>query len=140
MEGGQNSDRFDPTMLEEAIQELYEGSRSIKLATTISFINLCIVQGMNNNLADELFTILHCHLLPKGNILQRNHYTAKSLTSKLGLTYTSIHACGKDCVLFRDEYADAEQCLKCNGSRFSDGDQKKYPIKVLCHFRIIPWL
>jgi hypothetical protein len=140
VEGHETSDHFDPTMLEEAIQELYEGSRSTKLATTILLMNLCTVHGVSNNFTDEFFTILHRHLLPEGNRLLKNHYAAKSLTSKLGLTYTSIHACRKGCVLFRGEYADAERCPKYNGLRFSDGDRKKYPIKVLCHFPIIPRL
>jgi hypothetical protein len=35
VEGYETSDHFDPTMLEEAIQELYKGSRSTKLAATI---------------------------------------------------------------------------------------------------------
>jgi hypothetical protein len=93
-------------MLEEAIQELYEGSRSTKLAATILLMNLCTVHRVSNNFADELFTILHRHLLPEGNNLPRNHYAAKSL----GLTYTSIHACGKGCVLFKGEYADIKRC------------------------------
>jgi hypothetical protein len=140
VEGHETSDHFDPTMLEEAIQEFYEGSRSTKLAATILLMNLCTIHGVSNNFADELFTILHHHLLPEGNRLPKNHYMAKSLTSKLGLTYTSIHACGKDCVLFRGEYADAERCPKCEGPRFSDGDRKKYLVKVLRHFPIIPRL
>jgi hypothetical protein len=140
VEGHETSDHFDPTMLEEAIQELYEDSRTTKLAATILLINLCIVHGVSNNFADELFTIQHRHLLPEGNRLPKNHYAAKSLTSKLGLTYTSIYACGKGCVLFRGEYADAERCPKCDGPRFNDGDRKKYPVKVLCHFPIIPRL
>jgi hypothetical protein len=103
-------------------------------------MNLCIVHGVSNNFADELFTILHRHFLPEGNRLPKNHYAAKSLTSKLGLTYISIQACGKGCVLFRGEYADAERCPKCDGPRFSDGDRKKYSVKVLRHFPIIPRL
>jgi hypothetical protein len=38
IEGQENSDYFDPTMLEEAFQELYEGSESTKLAATILLI------------------------------------------------------------------------------------------------------
>jgi hypothetical protein len=90
VEGHETSDHFDPTMLEEAIQELYEGSRNTKLAATILLMNLCTVHGVSNNFVDELFTILHHHLLPEGNRLPKNHYAAKSLTSMLGLTYTSI--------------------------------------------------
>jgi hypothetical protein len=136
--GRDESDGFDPALLEEAIQELYDGSRNTKLAATILVMNLCMVHGVSNNFADELFTILHCYLLPKGNTLPKNHYAARTLTSKLGLAYNTIHACGKGCVLFRGEYVDAEVCLKCGGPRFSDAERKKFPVKDLQHFLIIP--
>ena len=115
----EESTGFDPAFLGVAMKELYDGSRSTKLAATILLMNLCTVHGVSNNFADELFTILHCHLLPAGNSLPRNHYAAKTLTAKLGLSYNSIHACGNGCVLFRGEYADLEVCPKCGGPRFS---------------------
>jgi hypothetical protein len=118
LERQDNNDCFDPAILEKAIQELYEGSRS----TTILLMNLYTVHKMSNNFVDELFIILHRDLLPDGNTLPRNHYAAKSLTSKLGLAYNSIHACRKGCVLFKGKYADAEWCPKCNESRFSNVD------------------
>jgi hypothetical protein len=135
-----NTSNLDATLLEDAIHELYSGARCTKLAAIILLQNLYTVHGVSNNFTDELFTILHRHLLPEGNILPKNHYAAKSLTSTLGLSYNSIHACGKRCVLFRGEYADAERCPKCDGPRFSDADRKKYPVKVLRHFPIIPRL
>jgi hypothetical protein len=133
-----NTSNLDAALLEDAIHELYSGARYTKLAATILLQNLCTVHGVSNNFTDVLFTILHRHLLPEGNILPKNQYAAKSLTSTLGLSYNSIHACGKWCVLFRGEYADAERCPKCDGPRFSDADCKKYPVKVLRHFPIIP--
>ena len=120
VEGHETSDHFDPTMLEEAIQEFYEGSKNTKLVATILLMNLCRVHRISKNFANEHSTILHRHFLPEGNRLPKNHYAAKSLTNKLGLTYTSIHACKKGCVLFKDEYADIEYCPKCDGPRFTD--------------------
>ena len=122
------------------MKELYDGSRNMKLAATILVMNLCMVHGVSNNFADELFTILHCHLLPKENSFSRNHYAAKTLIAKLGLSYNTIHACENGCVLFRGEYADAEVCPKCSGPRFNDVEQKKFLVKVLRHFSIIPQL
>jgi hypothetical protein len=135
-----NTSNLDAALLEDAIHELYSGIRCTKLAATILLQNLYTVHGVSNNFTDELFTILHRHLQPEGNILPKNHYAAKSLTSMLGLSYNSIHACGKECVLFRGDYIDVERCPKCDGPRFSDADCKKYPIKVLRHFSIIPQL
>jgi hypothetical protein len=56
---------FDSQPLQEALQELYVGARSTKLATTILVMNLCTIHGVSNNFADELFAILHAHILPQ---------------------------------------------------------------------------
>ncbi len=47
--------------LEDAIIELYKGSKCTKLVATILFMNLCIVHGVSNKFANELFTLLHLH-------------------------------------------------------------------------------
>jgi hypothetical protein len=87
------------------IWPFYEGARCTQLAATVLLMNLCIVHGVTNGFEDEMFTILNTHLLPKENVLLRNYYAARSLTAKLGLSYHSIHACDKGCVLFWGKYA-----------------------------------
>jgi hypothetical protein len=126
--------------MEDAVQELYTRAKSSKLATTILLLNLCTVHGVSNCFVDELFSILHAHLLLDGNSLPKNHYAARTLTKKLGLAYTSIHACESRCVLFRGEYANETTCPKCGSSRFKDQERKKFPVKVLRHFPVIPRL
>jgi hypothetical protein len=131
---------FNPSALEDALDELYVGAKSSKLAATILLLNLYTVHGVSNCFVDELFSILHRHLLPPGNVLPRNQYAAKTLTKNLGLAYRSIHACELDCVLFKGEYANEINCPKCARPRFKDQDRKKFPVKVLRHFPIIPQL
>jgi hypothetical protein len=63
---------FDPKPLEEALLELYAGARSTKLVAIILVMNLCTVHGVSNNFADELFAILHAHILPEHNSLSKN--------------------------------------------------------------------
>ena len=135
-----DSHSFDPQALEEAIRPLYEGARSSQLAATILLMNLCTIHGVTNGFADEMFTILSAHLLPRGNVLPKNYYAAKSLTRKLGLSYNSIHACDKGCMLFRGQHAEAIRCPKCGGPRFHDETRRKIPVKVLRHFPLIPRL
>jgi hypothetical protein len=129
---------FDPSALKEAIRSLYKGARSTKLAATILLVNLCTVHGDSNCFVDGLFTILQGHLLPRGNCLPKNYYDATTLTRKLGLSYNSIHAYPKGCVLFRGDHAAVVHCPKCNESRYKDERQQKFPIKVLRHFPVLP--
>jgi hypothetical protein len=99
MDGGLDLN-FDLQQMEESLQELYLGARSIQLAATVLVMNLCTVHGMSNSCADELFAILHAHLLPELNTIPKNYHATKSLTRQLGLSYNSIHACDKCCILY----------------------------------------
>ena len=72
--------------------------------------------------------------------LLKNVHAARSLTQKLRLSYNSIHACDKGCVLFRGEHAEAMQFPQSLGLRFKDEERKRFPVKVLRHFPIIPRL
>jgi hypothetical protein len=125
LEDGQNADdgdslNFDPHALEDALRGLYSGAKSSKLASTILLLNLCPVHGVDNYFVDELFSILHGHILPDGNSLPQNHYAAKALTWQLGLAYNTIHACESGCVLFRGKYENLTECPVCEKPRFKD--------------------
>jgi hypothetical protein len=124
----------------EAMKDLYAGTKCTKLATTILLMNLCTVHRVNNCFVDELLTILCCHLLLEDNYLPKKYYAARSLTMKLGLAYNVIHACEKGCVLFKGEHANVVCCPKYNRPQYRDEAQKKFPVKVLRHFPIIPRL
>ena len=101
---------FDPTDMEEALQKLYSSFRCTKLAATILPMNLCTVHGVSNNCANELFTLLHGYILLEKNSLPKNFHATRSLTQKLGLSYNSIHACDKRCVIFGGKHAEAMRC------------------------------
>jgi hypothetical protein len=111
---------LDPHTLEDAVRGLYSGAKSSTLAATIILLNLCTIHGMSNCFVDELFSILHGHILPEGNSLPRNHYAAKTLTQKLGLAYNTIHACQSGYILFRGEHANETKCPKCDKPRYKD--------------------
>jgi hypothetical protein len=92
VDDGSNINAFDLTFLKDAIAKFYKGSSSTKLATTILLMNLCTFHEMTKKNCDELFTLLHQHLLPTNNCLLVNYHVVKSLTRKLGLDYqTSMH-------------------------------------------------
>jgi hypothetical protein len=135
---GEAQSEFDPRVLEEAMKPLYRGAQCTELAATIMLMNVCIVYRVSNSFAHELFALLYHHLLPIENSLPKSYYATKSMTSKLGLAYTAIHACERGCVLFRHEHADAIWCLKCSSPRYKDEVCKMFLVKVLRHFPIIP--
>jgi ssDNA-binding Zn-finger/Zn-ribbon topoisomerase 1 len=74
---------------------------------------------------------------PPANTLRRTYHEAKAVIDKLGLGYISIHVFIKNCILFRKEYADFDNCPKCGESRWKNVEAKKTPQKVLRHFPLI---
>jgi len=99
-EDGDQEHGFDPIALEDAMKELYAGSKCTKLVATILLMNLCTIYEVSNKFVDELLALLHSHLLLEPNCLIANYYVARALTQKLGLDYENIHVCAKRCVLF----------------------------------------
>lgn len=139
-DGVHSDGSFDARALRGCLEPLYDEAASSKLAATVLLMNLCTVHGVSNHCANELFSILHSHLLPRNNNLPRNYYAAQALTGKLGLTYNTIHACERGCVLFRGPYEQDLRCPKCGGRRYRDEERRCFPVKVLRHFPIIPRL
>ena len=45
--------------------------------------------------------------------LPKKYYEVKKIIRGLGLDYEKIHACPKDCMLFRGERANQESCHVC---------------------------
>ncbi|XP_066161921.1 uncharacterized protein [Oryza sativa Japonica Group] len=84
--------------------------------------------------------------LPQEADLPNNCYEAKKIIRGLGLGYQKIHACPKDCVLFRGDKANQESCDVCGSSRWItdkngypvESKGKKKPAKVLRYFPLIP--
>jgi hypothetical protein len=131
---------FDPVALEDAMKELYTSAKCTKLLTTIFLMNICTIHGVSNKFANELFTLLHLHLLLEPNYLVGNYYVVRTLIRNLGLTYKNIHACVKGCVLFQRDHKDAVHCPKHGGFCYKDEVNMVLPLKMLQHFPIIPRL
>jgi tnp2 family transposase len=66
------------------------------------------------------------------------------LINPLGLEYTKIDACPNDCVLYRKEYENSDECPICRVSRYkckeknSIAQKLRPPAKVLWYLPIIP--
>ena len=86
-------------------------------------------------------------MLPEDNNLPDHCYNAKKILCPMGLEYIKIHACPIDCILYRKEYENFDQCLECGVSRYKlkdnigdDNDnvsRKRPPAKVLWYLLII---
>ena len=60
----------------------------------------------------ELLELLK-EMLPEGNTLPNRTYEAKKILCSMGLDYVKIHACRNDCILYRKEFKNSKECLRC---------------------------
>jgi hypothetical protein len=64
----------------------------------------------------------HPHTLSKlgcnTNTLPSSKYEVSNTLKRRGLTYNTIDACVKGCMLFQNNYANVDQCIKCGEPRY----------------------
>jgi hypothetical protein len=126
--------------LSEAYCPLYTGARCSKLLATLVLMNICTTHGCSNKFLDQLLSLLHKFIIPVDNYLPPTMYHAKSLIRKLGMECNIIHACKMGCILYKGVYVDLQECPKCGSPRYKQVGRTQIPIKMLCHFPIIPHL
>ncbi|PKA45572.1 hypothetical protein AXF42_Ash010911 [Apostasia shenzhenica] len=130
-------------LLEEAKSLLYSSCKSFtKLSVLMHLFNLKAANGLSNKCFTELLILIK-DMLPAHNQLPNSTYEAKKTLCKLGMHYEKINACPNDCILYRNEFSNLEQCPECGKSRWklcANGVKEKYgiPEKVLWYLPPIP--
>ncbi|XP_074264225.1 uncharacterized protein LOC141586784 [Silene latifolia] len=136
----------DPTQVEmfdrlagDAIKPLYPGSSLTRLSTTLKLYSLKAKNGWSDKSFTSLLQLLS-EILPDGNELPKRTYDAKKNLCPMGVDYVKIHACPNDCILYRKEYKDLNECPKCGASRYSLSSQwSTWPV-LLTIYNLPPWL
>ncbi|XP_074283081.1 uncharacterized protein LOC141607631 [Silene latifolia] len=112
----------DPTQVEmfdrlagDAIKPLYPGSSLTRLSATLKLYSLKAKNGWSDKSFTSLLQLLS-EILPDGNELPKRTYDAKKILCPMGVDYVKIHACPNDCILYRKDYKDLNECPKCGAS------------------------
>ncbi|KAK1352309.1 hypothetical protein POM88_053573 [Heracleum sosnowskyi] len=120
---------MDEKLKDDAALSLWPGcTKFSKLSAVLTLYNLKV----GHQVSDVFFTemlIAVSELLLDGNVLPRRTYEAKQMLKSIGLVHNRIHYCPNDCILYRKEYADLDQCPKCSLKRYKNGNS---PAKVMC--------
>ena len=122
-------------LVSDAEKPLYDGcTKFTRLSAVLKLYNLKADNGWSDKSFTQLLALVK-EMLPEDNVLPNRTYEAKKMLYSIGMSYDKIHACPKDCVLFRNEYASLNECPKCGAPRYK---KKLSPAKVLWYFPIIP--
>ena len=132
-------------MINDAETPLYVGcTKYTKLGALVKLWNMKASGGWTNSSFTTLLEFLK-DVLPEDNKVPPSMYEAKKTLSTLGMEYEKIHACPNDCVLYRREYEELDECPVCNESRWKKGKvpsngSKGVPVKVLWYIPPAPRL
>jgi hypothetical protein len=109
-------------------------------------------EGLSDSGFEKLLKMMK-NMLPKNNKLPTSTYEAKKIVCPLGLEVQKIHACINDCILYRGDYENLNECPVCTALRYKitgdddpgddvegENPRKRVPTKVVWYAPIIPWL
>ena len=139
-------------MLEDHRKLLYPDCKQglKKLGTTPEILQWKAANGVSDKGFEELLGLVK-KMLPEGNELPPTTYEAKKVVCPLGLDVQKIHTYPNDCILYRGEYEELDECPVYEAKRYKimqndpgdvDGEsaREKVPAKVMWYFPIIPRL
>jgi hypothetical protein len=138
-------------LLKTTEKPLNPSTKHSKLSATVHMYNLKCVGGISNKKFSDILEFINQLLPPCDETLSVNTYEAKKFLSFIGLGYEKIPACRNDCMLFWKDNKKLDSCTVCGESKWmadthidEDGEvisaRKKYPVKMLRWFPLIPWL
>ena len=104
---------------------------SILSALAILFSWFSSYPGISKQVLDKLLHILHCFILPSGNLLLASYSKAYSRIQHLLIPVEEYHCCPNDCILYRGPHADKTHCPKCGSERFENGKVPQKRFKYL---------
>jgi hypothetical protein len=126
-------------VLQDAKKPLSEGSGHSKFSFLVRLLYVKSRYRIGNTAFSTMMKVLS-EGYPQSE-LPISYDGTKNYLRELGLGFENIHVCKNNCVLFRKDNADLNECPVCNESRWQDGTgTKRVPHKVLRHFPLVPRL
>ncbi|XP_060202678.1 uncharacterized protein LOC132631095 [Lycium barbarum] len=139
-------------LMRDGEQELYQGCvKYSKLSFLVRLYHIKCMCGMSDKAMTMIIELLHDAF--ENAKIPKSFYEAKKTIKKFGLSYKKIHACPNDCMLYRGEDKERQECKRYGTSRWKVNAKKNFssdleahkkktlqPAKVLRYFPLIPRL
>lgn len=132
------NESFLKNVIKEAKRQLYhDRTKFSRFSFLVKLLHLKSCHRIPNSAFTEILKLL-AEAFPKPNTLLKSYKEAKNLLKEFGLGYEPIHVGFNNCILFRKQYANHDNCPVCGLSRWKDPARRKIPQKVLRHFPLVP--
>jgi hypothetical protein len=105
-------------LLRDSDESLWDGYMNHnKLSVVAQVFTIKSNHGMSESGYDKIIEWTRS-ILPEGNKLKENFYTAKSMMKPLGLGYYKIDMCPNFCMLCYLENVELTECMTCRHSHY----------------------
>lgn len=88
-----------------------------KLEANLRRLDIKAASGLSDKGFEDLLHVVK-KLLRIPNKIVKTTYQAKQMICPLGLEVDKIHACPKDCILYRGQYKNLDKCPRCKTLRY----------------------
>jgi hypothetical protein len=130
-------------LLKDSDEPLWDGcTNHSKLSAVTQVFTIKSDHGLSEADYDKIIEWTRS-ILPEGNRLKKNFYTAKSMMKPLGLGYPKIDMCPNFCMLYYLENAELTECITYGHSRYKPRTGRGKTLmayKKLRYFTITPRL
>ena len=117
-------------VLEDAKHALCPGSVQSRFSFLVRMLHIKSFYRISNTSFSAILKLLSGSF-PNCGLLD-SYDKAKKYLKELGLGYELIHICDNNCVLFRKDLINLDNCPKCKKSRWVDANgAKRLPKKIL---------
>ncbi|XP_035540273.1 uncharacterized protein LOC108993977 [Juglans regia] len=128
-------------LLNDARRPLFDGCKNFsQLSFIVKLLHIKTIGGWSIKSFDILLKLLRSAF--PNVVLPHSYEESRSMERGLGFSYSKIHACPNDYILYWKQNSELNECPKCNTSRWMESTHKSRPIpqKVLRHFPLKPRL
>lgn len=110
------SDNINTDILE---RPLFDGAQVTVLDAIVKNLSwFCEHPTISKEALSDSLLMQHQEILPPGNHLPGSYVAARNLVEPYLVQLIEFHACPNDCVIFRGENTDKEECPTCGAKQF----------------------
>ena len=118
---------------EQSQVPIYDGSPTCMLKALVLILQFQVNFNISNVAISSMMSMIFDFFLPKhlNPVLPKSHVELRKFMRVVGLGFTHIHCCPRDCILYYGKYKMRDHCPICKESRYrQDTKGVQVPKKV----------
>lgn len=124
---------YERLIFQQSQVPIYDGSPTSMLKAFVLILQFQVNFNISNASISSMLSMICNFFLPKhlNSVFPKTHAELRSFMRIVGLGYTNIHCCPRNCVIYYGKYKECDFCPICKASRYrEDTKGQRVPKKV----------